>query len=763
MNRAELHVHTKLSEDRSVIDPEKALLAAVAKGIKTIAFVDKSTIQAFPTIAKWHRDYADKIQVIYGVETEVEGDRVTLLVRDDPGFKALNQVFTHHRMTPDQREHLLVGAGANSALFQAVIAQDTPDRLRELTGQYDYIELLPHTPEALNQTLYTLGKAANIPVVAVGDCHYLTPEERICKQVLDEAFDLGGKALGSHLFTNEEMLAAFAYLGAETAYEVVMTAPCALAMRVTAGDPYSKEAPPFTLPDAYETVCALCRKAVTERYGANPPEEITQRLEEELSLLQPGTHASLYLLAHKLCHHLRQQGQMTGCRGTLGSTLLAYLLGLSDINPLPAHYYCSQCRHVEFAAAHSGFDLPDKVCPACGAPMKGDGHDLPYEMAMGWDGTREPDVSLNTTEEGHREALRFLTSFLGKGRVAFAGTASRLLPASATGAVADYEKKYGFRFSEEERARIIPCLEGVRRVDQRFPGGLLLLPEGECWENFTPLRQVAAPNSSVDNVTHIHYSHLIRSLSRINVLHFSQFDRLQALYAATGVTPEEVSYNDRSVYRLFEQQDTGGLPEFSTNFMHSVLSRFDAFCFGDLTHINGMTHGTNVWTRNAEDLLEHHPLQELIGTRDDIFHALQGYGVDRETAFAAAQAARLGRFHREHPDNNKLIQTLEQAGVPDWYLQSMRRIHYLFPKAHAAQYTKTAVALAWFKRYYPADFYRVTLQQSNYEESLACTNQELERRLSETDPDYPYYDPDREAILVVLEARRKGYAAEPTP
>lgn len=761
MQRAELHVHTTLSEDISVIQPEAAIWEALIQGCPAIAFVDKNSVQCFPSVAKCQRKYGEQIKILYGTETEADDDCVVLLVRDDEGFRALNRVLTTHKLTRAQREHLWVGAGPNSRLYRALNEGADPACLQALCARYDYIEVVACSAAPLNQALYTLGKAQGIPVVAVGNCHHLTPEDRVSKQIADNALDRDADAPDTHFCTTQEMLDAFAYLGQDAAYEVVVIAPNSLVASIAVAAPYPKKLPPFTLPDAHETVSRLCREALVTRYGLQPPADISQRLEEELSLLQPGTHASLYLLSHELSRHLHQQGVMTGCRGTQGSTLMAYLLEISDINPLPAHYLCPQCRRVEFTEADSGFDLPERVCPTCGAPMNGDGHNLPFETAMGYEGEREPDVNLTIPEAAYPEALRFLSAYLGQGRVAFGSTVSRLFYARAAGALDDYAQKHDLTFTQEEHDHHIQLLEQVRRQSLRAPGILLLLPEGASWEELSPLRRLTTPVGDMDVMAQISYLNLVNSVTRISLLKYSPFDQLQELHQSTGVKPEEISYNDPQVYQLLEEQDTGGLPELETNFMHEVLGHFDSFRFGNLARINGMVHGTEVWTGNGEVLLEQHPLQALISTRDDLFLALQRYGMSRKDAYAVTTAVRLGRFRREHPHNPRLLHAMEQAGVPDWYVQSLRRVAYLFPKAHTVLYTKTTMALAWFKRYYPADFYRVTLQQAACAPYLACTNRELEHQLSEMDPTYPYHYPDKEALLLVLEARRKGYAPEP--
>ena len=754
--RVELHLHTTMSDDPSVITPNEVILSAWDMGHTAVAITDLNSVQSFAEVARYQKKYANNIKVIYGAEVAYRKDgaigRAALLAQNADGLRELYRIISSLRdqavdwqIIESNRANLLVGGLSWTGEVENVTL-------------YDYIAITPTTrqeEQCQQWHLYTRAKEINIPVVAVGNCHYLDGEDQICKEILDKIREVSQEEESTPYRNTEKMLEAMAYLGEDVAWEVVVTTPNKLADSVQWIDPVGWEYPAFSLPKAYETVCSLCEEKLKTLYGQHPPAGIRNRLDTELALVKP--HVSMYLLAHLLVRHLQEKGAVTGFRGTIGSTLIAHLLHISDMNPLPAHYRCPACKYIEFAPAVSGYDLPEKTCPYCGAPMRGDGHNIPFETCMGIDGELAPDIDINGPKALQREAKWFITELLGENRVVLAGIVSTLNQRLTSCYVQNYLEQCGEEDSPEVVKRITDRLIGVKKHDGVMPWGLVLLPEGMEWEDITPTRSVENAVSGLDKATHIDYYAVDHALPKLDVLSYGVLDRVQKLFAVTGTKPEDIDYHDPKVFALFESLDTCGIPEFSSDFTKGLLSRVGDLCFSNLVRVSGIAHGTMVWCGNGEHLWEEHSFGELIGDRDDVFLTLRKYGIDQQTAYTIMTTVRKGRFGTDTPRNQQLTEILEQAGVPDWYIASMKKICYLFPKAHAAHYTKLALTLAWFKVYYPAQFYDVTLDEMGAEEFDRESNDDLLRRLTYVEGEDHCVHGRVEMLALLLEARCRGF------
>lgn len=746
--RVELHLHTTLSGDISLITPKAAVQEAVRRGLKAIAITDRNSVQSFYEIAWYRENYGKDLKVIYGAElSHISGVTATVLVKDRKGLKPLYKLISGKTITPEQRQHLLFGANELSPLHQAVCDDVDPEALGLLAADYDYIELITSddaSSQKVNQRLYVLGKKLGKPVVAVGNCHYLNANQRIGKAVLDQARRRCISAEETHLRTTEEMLEQYAYLGEKAAYEVVVTNPNKIADSIDQIDPSRGDHPAFTLPDADVTVRQICEEKLRALYGTQP--QVWERLEQELACI--GENISMFLLCHKIVQHVKEKDTLTGIRGTAGSTLIAWLLDFSDVNPLPAHYCCPACQYTEFVQAESGFDLPSKACPHCGKPMVGGGHNISFEACLGLEGEGYYGIDLNMTDRMRNEAKRFLAELLGIDRLAAAGTVSTYSQKIAESYVQSYVDLTGDKVWGEW---ITDLITGVKRCDGTHPVGIMLLPEGMEWEDVTPLR----PNDDeiCKFTTHFEHYCLEECLPKLNIMSVNYYDRLQELFALTGTKPSDIDYRDPKVYALFQNLDTCGVPEFSSKFVQGLLALQNDICFSDLIKICGMAHGTNVWRDNGENLVQDHAFQELIGNRDDVFLTLRKYGIDRKTAYAAMTATRKGALSRYET----LVNELAAAGIPGWYLDSMGKVKYLFPKAHAAHYCKIAYAIAWFKAYYPEAFYKVTMKYTYTVLYEACSIPELEAMLESLDPYDCSQSREWETVCFLLEANRQGY------
>ncbi|MBR2889656.1 MAG: PHP domain-containing protein [Oscillospiraceae bacterium] len=726
LERVELSLHTTVSDDISVITPREAIETAVKLGHRAVAVTNLNSVQDFPELEDCQRRYGNKLKVIYGAKVHYLKDDteygISLLAKNQEGLRGLYRILSSMRklgnckvadwqVIEDNRKNLL--CGCDCALMTELKAsvmssEDTPQQQAEIAKRYDYIALVPYDyPEekGINLQLYAIGKASGIPVVAVGNCHYIVPEDRICKKILSNTYGKAEEIRSTHFRTTEEMLDEFSYLGREAAYEVVVTNTNLIADRIEDVHPImDRSYPRFTLPNANEEVRRLSIEKLHALYGPQPPERIVERLETELRLLKKRQYASLYLLTGHIVRFLHEKEEVTSCRGTLGSSLVAYLLEISDVNPLPAHYHCSGCGYTDFNVdAISGYDLPSKTCLCCGGRMGGDGHNIPYETCMRLDGRMAPDIEINISAEAMPGARQFLAELLGKERVAYAGTVGSIARYPAEKYVEAYVEQTGEVFSNERYAQILSKLNGVKRSEGRHPGGIVLLPEGMEFEDVTPIRKLDKPMYGIDQATHMDYHSIKDALPKISLLGHSDYMRLSVLFRLTGVKPEDIDYSDPEVYRLFLEGNSSVPPGFINDEMKKRLEQIQPENFSDLVRLFGMSHGIHVWDNNAEHLIKEYPFSYLIGDRDDVFLTLQKYGIDRETAYITMYIVRTGRF-RKYP---KLAQKLLDTGVPEWYVRSMQKIRYLSAKAHAATYMKLAFSLAWFALYYPEQFYKV--------------------------------------------------------
>lgn len=471
--------------------------------------------------------------------------------------------------------------------------------------------------------------------------------------------------------------------------------------------------PPFAIPDAHVAMKRICKEKLQSLYGSNPPFSFVERLDNELSLVDRQNLSSIYMLLHHLAARLRENRGQLGIRGTLGSTLISFLLGITDINPLPPHYRCPNCGYVAFVTKDSGFDLPQNTCPNCDALLRSDGHNIPYETCVELvKGKQIETVDINVSASAWEKAVCFLVEFLGGERIACA-------------------------------------------CEWNNPVCFMLLPEGMKFEDVTPITELASPVCGVRKQTVLPGYELTPALLRVILLPHDDYDRIRWLHRLTGTMPEDIDYSDPNIYKLFQNLNTCGIPGFSTDRSKEILQKCKAMKFSDLVRICGMTCGTDVWENNGEQLLQSQSFRDLISTRDDIFLTLRRSGISSKTAQTVIECVRKGKFCEDTNQNRKLTQQLLRTGVPAWYVESMRKIHYLFPKVHAAHYAKIAATLAWFKVYYPKAFYYVSLVIMKAGELMQCSDAELREKCKTLDNGNAHKEQNLEVIELLLEARRR--------
>ena len=720
------------------------------------------------------------------------------------------QYFNRHPRVPKSlllkyREGLILGSACEAGeLYRALLDGKAEEEIARIVNFYDYLEIQPlgnnhfmiDSPKVpavnseedimdFNRRIVALGEEFNKPVVATCDVHFLDPEDEVYRRIImaGKGFDDADNQAPLYLRTTEEMLKEFEYLGSDKAREVVITNTNKIADRIDVMSPVRPDKCPPVIPDSDKTLTEICYNKAHELYGEELPAIVKDRLDKELHSIISNGFAVMYIIAQKLVWKSVEDGYLVGSRGSVGSSLVAFMAGITEVNSLSAHYRCPNCHYYDFDspevkafAGNAGCDMPDKICPVCGKPLVKDGFDIPFETFLGFKGDKEPDIDLNFSGEYQSKAHKYTEVIFGAGQTYRAGTVGTLADKTAYGYVKNYYEERGKRKRSCEINRIVLGCTGVRRSTGQHPGGIIVLPVGEDINSFTPVQHPANDMTTDIVTTHFDYHSIDHNLLKLDILGHDDPTMIRMLQDLTGIDPTTIPLDDPGVMSLFQNTSalgitpddidgcpvgSLGIPEFGTDFVIQMLLDTKPKCFSDLIRISGLGHGTDVWLGNAQTLILEGTadISHCICCRDDIMIYLINKGVDSALSFTIMESVRKGKGLKP-----EFEAAMKEKDVPDWYIASCKKIKYMFPKAHAAAYVMMAWRIAYCKINYPlayyAAFFSIRAKAFSYE--LMCQGmQHLKNVMTDYKKREDTLSQKEQASLkdmkIVLEMYARGY------
>ena len=781
--RVELHAHTQMSEMDAVTHTDELVKRAAAWGHEAVAITDHGVVQSFPDAMHAAESWAKAgkpIKILYGCEGYLVDDttgktfeelkhsfanHVILLAKNDTGrinlYRLVSEAHLNYyykrpripkSLLQECREGLIIGSACEAGeLYRAIVADAPDEEIARLVNFYDYLEVQPimnnafmlrgdrngkrYTEEDLRsfvRRIVSLGEQYGKPVCATCDVHFLDPEDEVYRRIIQAGQHYADADEQPPLYfrTTEEMLQEFDFLGPAKAKEIVVDNPRMIAQLCESISPVRPDKCPPVIEGSEEELQKMCYDKAHSWYGDPLPEIVEERLSKELKSIIGNGYAVMYIIAQRLVKKSNDDGYMVGSRGSVGSSFVATMSGITEVNPLRPHYRCPQCRHSiwdnEETRAHAGgagVDMADMNCPVCGTKMIKDGYDIPFETFLGFKGDKEPDIDLNFSGEYQSKAHEYTEVLFGKGCTFKAGTISGIAEKTAYGFALQYFEERGVHKRRCEIERLAAGCVGTRRTTGQHPGGIVVMPKGENIYSFTPIQHPANDADSKIVTTHFDYHSIDHNLLKLDILGHDDPTMIRRLEDLIGIKATDIPLDDPAVISLFKSPKalgispeeiggcplgTLGVPEFGTDFAMQIVLDAGPTCFADLVRIAGIAHGTNVWLGNVQDLILSGTatLSEAICTRDDIMLYLISKGMDASQSFKIMESVRKGKVAKGAEGNwPSWKASMEEHGVPDWYIGSCEKIMYMFPKAHAAAYVMMAWRVAWCKIHYPLEYY----------------------------------------------------------
>lgn len=820
--RVELHLHTNMSANDALADVVDVVRLAADMGHEAVAITDHGAVHAFPEAHHAGKDYG--VKIIYGVEGYIFDDDLPkqeqktyhclILAKNQAGLKALYQLVTESnlnyfyrrprmpkRLLAAVRENLVIGSACEAGeLIQAYIKTNNDhDALVEIAAFYDFLEVQPHGNNAfmlrkgtfetedqlkqINLDIYALGKELNKPVVATGDVHFLNPGDSIYRAILmaGKKFEDADQQAPLYYRNTEEMLAEFDYFPLEVAKEIVITNPKKIIASFEPILPVPDGLHSPEIEGAEDTIRELTYTKAHELYGPELPEVVQARITKELDSIIGNGFSVLYLIAHKLVKKSNDDGYLVGSRGSVGSSFVANMTGITEVNSLPPHYRCPNCYNTIFkddGTYSAGADMPDAVCEKCGTPFVKDGHDIPFETFLGFKGDKVPDIDLNFSGVYQPRAHAYTEELFGKDNVFRAGTFQTFAEKTAQVYVRNYLEERNLRRKQAEVERLALGFTGVRRTTGQHPGGLMVIPKGVDVHDFTPLQIPADDPTKGTVTTHYTYDQMHDRLVKLDILGHDNPTIIRMLEDITGCSYQDIPLDEKKTLSLFSSTEalgvtpeqigsevgTYGIPEFGTKFTRQMLVDVKPKTFSELVRISGFSHGTDVWLGNAQDIILSGTAtaSEVIGCRDDIMIYLMHMGLEPIRAFKIMEAVRKGKGLKPEEE-----EYMREFHVPEWYITSCKKVKYLFPKAHAVAYVMMGFRIAWFKIYHPLAFYAAafTVRVDDFDANIICKGLEgiqqqmeyiksLGNEASEKDKKFQI------VLEIALEMCQRGYHCE---